>query len=102
MFSRSEFFCFTTTFTPQTYVKYTSGGVDYDVNFIPATESAQGDVYAIVTAQLAKNLGSLVEAVNLVRGVIFKFAQIDQRFDDGAVGPDVGTRQVIQAQDLDV
>jgi hypothetical protein len=34
--------------------------------------------------------------------VVFHFAQVNERFDDGAVSPDVGPTQVVHAQDLDV
>lgn len=42
---------FTTTFGPNTAVTYTTGGVNYDVDFIAATESNLGDTYAAVTAR---------------------------------------------------
>ena len=45
---------------------------------------------------------AVVEAGNGVGGMILQFAQIDQGLDDGAIGPDRGAAQVIDAQDLDV
>lgn len=42
---------FTTVFTPNTVAPITSGGVDYDVDFISATETNLGDTYAAVTAR---------------------------------------------------
>lgn len=42
---------FTTAFPPNTVVKYSSGGVDYDVDFVSATESNAGDTYAAVTSR---------------------------------------------------
>lgn len=44
---------FTTVFTPNTYVPYTSAGMTYDVDFISATESNLGDTFAAVTARSA-------------------------------------------------
>ena len=34
--------------------------------------------------------------------MVFHLAQVDQCFDDGAVGPDIGSAQVVHAQDLNV
>jgi len=42
---------FTTTFTPNTKVPYSSGGTTYDVDFISATETSAGDTYAAVTSR---------------------------------------------------
>lgn len=42
---------FTTVFTPNTVVPINSGGMDYDVDFISATETNLGDTYAAVTAR---------------------------------------------------
>jgi prepilin-type processing-associated H-X9-DG protein len=42
---------FTTAFPPNTLVKMSSGGVDYDVDFVSATETNAGDTYAAVTAR---------------------------------------------------
>jgi prepilin-type processing-associated H-X9-DG protein len=42
---------FTTVFSPNTLVAYTSGGTTYDVDFISATETSPGDTYATVTAR---------------------------------------------------
>jgi len=42
---------FTTVFTPNTVVNYSSGGTSYDVDLILATESSAGDTYAAVTAR---------------------------------------------------
>ncbi len=42
---------FTTTFRPNTFVKVSDGGVDYDVDFVSATETNLGDTYAAVTAR---------------------------------------------------
>ncbi len=42
---------FTTVFTPNTKVIYSSAGVDYDVDLVLATESSLGDTYAAVTAR---------------------------------------------------
>ncbi len=42
---------FTTVFAPNTKVKYTSGGIDYDVDLVLATESNLGDTYAAVTSR---------------------------------------------------
>ena len=42
---------FTTVFTPNTKVPYTSGGTEYDVDYVTATESNPGDTYAAVTAR---------------------------------------------------
>jgi len=42
---------FTAVFTPNTNVKYPSGGVTYDVDYVSATESSLGDTYAAVTAR---------------------------------------------------
>jgi prepilin-type N-terminal cleavage/methylation domain-containing protein/prepilin-type processing-associated H-X9-DG protein len=42
---------FTTTFPPNTKVLYSSGGVNYDVDFVSATESNTGDTYAAVTSR---------------------------------------------------
>ena len=42
---------FTTVFTPNTKVLYNSGGKDYDVDLVLATESNIGDTYAAVTAR---------------------------------------------------
>ena len=42
---------FTTVFPPNTKVLYSSGGVDYDVDLVLATESNVGDTYAAVTAR---------------------------------------------------
>jgi prepilin-type N-terminal cleavage/methylation domain-containing protein len=42
---------FTTAFTPNTVVPYTSGGVTYDVDFITAGETSPGDTYAAVTSR---------------------------------------------------
>jgi len=42
---------FTTVFTPNTKVTYTSTGVDYDVDLVLATEPNPGDTYAAVTSR---------------------------------------------------
>src|SRR6185369_16310960 len=42
---------FTTAFPPNTIVKVSSGGADYDVDFVSATESNMGDTYAAVTSR---------------------------------------------------
>jgi prepilin-type N-terminal cleavage/methylation domain-containing protein/prepilin-type processing-associated H-X9-DG protein len=42
---------FTTVFTPNTVVSYSSGGPNYDVDLVLATESNSGDTYAAVTAR---------------------------------------------------
>jgi prepilin-type N-terminal cleavage/methylation domain-containing protein/prepilin-type processing-associated H-X9-DG protein len=42
---------FTTVFAPNTKVPYASGGVEYDVDLVLATESNLGDTYAAVTAR---------------------------------------------------
>ena len=42
---------FTTVFTPNTKVLYSSGGTDYDVDLVLATESNPGDTYAAVTSR---------------------------------------------------
>jgi len=42
---------FTTVFAPNTRVTYSSGGTDYDVDLVLATESSVGDTYAAVTAR---------------------------------------------------
>ena len=42
---------FTTVFTPNTMVAYTSGGAIYDVDIVLATESNKGDTYAAVTSR---------------------------------------------------
>lgn len=42
---------FTTVFTPNTKVTYSSGGADYDVDVVLATESNVGDTYAAVTSR---------------------------------------------------
>ncbi|MFO0842201.1 MAG: DUF1559 domain-containing protein [Gemmataceae bacterium] len=42
---------FTTVFPPNTRVTYPSGGVDYDVDVVLATESSAGDTYAAVTSR---------------------------------------------------
>lgn len=42
---------FTTVFTPNTKVLYPSGGTDYDVDLILATEPNSGDTYAAVTSR---------------------------------------------------
>ena len=42
---------FTTVFTPNTRVSYASGGTDYDVDLVLATESNPGDTYAAVTSR---------------------------------------------------
>jgi prepilin-type N-terminal cleavage/methylation domain-containing protein len=42
---------FTTVFAPNTNVKYSSGGMDYDVDVVLVTESNPGDTYAAVTAR---------------------------------------------------
>ena len=42
---------FTTVFTPNTKVLFSSGGTDYDVDLVLATESSPGDTYAAVTAR---------------------------------------------------
>ena len=41
----------TAAFTPNTNVKFTSGGTTYDVDYVSATESSVGDTYAAVTAR---------------------------------------------------
>jgi prepilin-type N-terminal cleavage/methylation domain-containing protein/prepilin-type processing-associated H-X9-DG protein len=42
---------FTTVLTPNTKVPYSSSGVEYDVDFVTATESSPGDTYAAVTSR---------------------------------------------------
>ncbi|MFO0852538.1 MAG: DUF1559 domain-containing protein [Gemmataceae bacterium] len=42
---------FTTVFTPNTKVAYTSNGAEYDVDVVLATESSVGDTYAAVTSR---------------------------------------------------
>jgi len=42
---------FTTVFTPNTPVTYSSGGTSYDVDLVLTTESSRGDTYAAVTAR---------------------------------------------------
>lgn len=42
---------FTTVFTPNTKVSYTSGGLEYDVDMVLATEPNVGDTYAAVTSR---------------------------------------------------
>ncbi len=42
---------FTTIFTPNSKIFYNSGGVDYDVDVVLATESNPGDTYAAVTSR---------------------------------------------------
>ena len=41
----------TAVFPPNTNVKYASGGVTYDVDYVAASESSLGDTYAAVTAR---------------------------------------------------
>jgi prepilin-type N-terminal cleavage/methylation domain-containing protein/prepilin-type processing-associated H-X9-DG protein len=41
----------TTVFTPNTKVSYMSGGLEYDVDMVLATESNPGDTYAAVTSR---------------------------------------------------
>ena len=42
---------FTAVFAPNTRVVHSSGGTEYDVDFVTATESSTGDTYAAVTAR---------------------------------------------------
>jgi prepilin-type processing-associated H-X9-DG protein len=42
---------FTAAFTPNTRVPYSSGGVEYDVDYLSAAESKPEDTYAAVTAR---------------------------------------------------
>ncbi len=42
---------FTAVFTPNTDVKYVSGGTAYDVDYVAASETSVGDTYAAVTAR---------------------------------------------------
>jgi prepilin-type N-terminal cleavage/methylation domain-containing protein len=42
---------FTFVFTPNTQVIYNSGGIDYDVDYYTATESAVGDAYSAVVSR---------------------------------------------------
>ena len=42
---------FTTVFTPNTNVAFTTGGTTYDVDMILASESSLGDTYAAVTSR---------------------------------------------------
>jgi prepilin-type processing-associated H-X9-DG protein len=42
---------FTTVFAPNTKVAFNEGGVNYDVDFVLATESSLGDTYAAVTSR---------------------------------------------------
>ena len=42
---------FTSTFSPNTQVLYTSGGTNYDVDYVAATESNTGNTYAAVTSR---------------------------------------------------
>ena len=42
---------FTTVFTPNTKVTYSTGGVNYDIDVVLATESNAGDTYAAVTSR---------------------------------------------------
>ena len=42
---------FTTVFTPNSFVAYTSAGITYDVDAVLATETNTGDTYAAVTSR---------------------------------------------------
>jgi hypothetical protein len=48
------------------------------------------------------SVDAVIETINFVGGVVFHLAQVDERFDDGAVSPDIGPTQVVHAQDLNV
>ena len=60
---------FTTVFPPNTDVLFISGGVDYDVDFVMATEANVGDTYAAVTSRSYHNGG--VNAVSMDGSVRF-------------------------------
>jgi prepilin-type N-terminal cleavage/methylation domain-containing protein len=60
---------FTTVFPPNTEVLFTSSGVEYDVDFITATESNTGDTYAAVTSRSYHTGG--VNAVSMDGSVRF-------------------------------
>jgi hypothetical protein len=45
---------------------------------------------------------AVVETFDFVGGMVLHFTQIDQRFNDRAVSPNIGAAQVVHAQDLNV
>jgi hypothetical protein len=64
--------------------------------------AAVADAAVVLDQPRQPSVEPVVESVNFVGRVVFHLAQIDQRLDDGAVGPDVGSTQVIHAQNLNV
>jgi len=58
---------------------------------------------AVVLDQTGQpSVDAVVEAFDFVGGVVFHFAQVNERFNDGAVSPDIGPAQIVHAQDLNV
>lgn len=58
---------------------------------------------AVVLDQAGQpTVDAVVETINFVGGVVFHLTQVDERFDDRAVSPNIGPTQVVHAQDLNV
>jgi prepilin-type N-terminal cleavage/methylation domain-containing protein/prepilin-type processing-associated H-X9-DG protein len=68
---------FTTVFAPNTLVPYSSGGVEYDVDYISATEANLGDTLAAVTARSYHPAG------------------VNSLFMDGSVRPTAGSISIL-------
>ena len=72
--------------------------------FLQAQQEAAALAHAAVVLHQIRQPGgqALVEAGNLVGGVVFQLPQVQPDFEDRAVGPDTGTAQVGGAQELDI
>ena len=84
------------------------GDVLHDVSHPGAAHQAGQEASSVAHAAVMLHearqpaIETVVETFNFVGGVVFHFTQVNQGLDDGAVGPDVGSAQVIHAQDLNV
>jgi hypothetical protein len=68
----------------------------------PQKTAAFAVAAAVLDQRGQKSRQTVIEARNGIRREVFEFADVDDRFDDRTVGPDVRTAQVADLEELDV